>query len=772
MRISRATGLLATASVGLLTAGLLTSPASAVQPSEAQPDQVRRVTIESVTPAANGGSYLRMQRTINGVPLLGGDIAVQLGANGRVKARLSKDTTDQSVDMTARISAQQAAAIALQATARETHVGSAALTASTPEQWIYDPRIFDAPGIPQARLVWQVEVTSPTHPDVRQLVLVGAATGDIALSLNAINSALDRLTCDAAKTSGRSPCTAPLNVAAGERGETDPPSVIDDVNIAHEFTGDAYDFFFRLFNRDSIDGEGMQLLSTVRFRPEGAQDTNYKNAFWNGTQMHYGEGMVAQDVVAHELMHGVTEHRSPLYYYTQSGAINESLSDIFGEYIDLTYPGGNDSDEVRWQIGEDIATVFGFTLRSMKDPTLSQHPDRTGSPFFRPLDEDQGGVHRNSGVGNKFAYLIADGDTFNGQTVRGIGIEKAAQVVYGAMPMLTSAADYQMLAKALRASCATLIGSHGITDDDCAQVHKAILATEMDIEPHNGRVAPAPICAAGKPVALWAEDFEDDTLTWEKTGTESLWFRTGDPTPYDFPADSYAVSGTHNIWGDGPDVLADGSLAMAEPITVPEGKVYLRFAHAFEFQREAGGRWDGGVLEYTTGDTWLDAGPLIVNNGYTGELSGFGSDNPLKGRDAFVEASRGYITTRLDLSSLAGESVRFRFRIATNSSVGSAGWFIDDMHMYACPQAPRIRALESTRRSIAVAANVPNAAGAPVTDVEYRLNSGTWRSTGQTTGNFTIAGLRPGRSYWVEVRTINGTGRSAASDAVRKSTRT
>ena len=745
---------------------MLTTPAVA----ESQPDQVRRVTIESVTPATNGGSYLRLQRTINGIPILGGDIAMQVGANGRVRARIAKDISDESVDMTARISADQASAIALGATARETGVPVSELTASTPEQWIYDPRILDAPGIPIARLVWQVEVTSPSHPDVRQLVLVGASTGDIALSLDAITSALDRLTCDAAKTSNRSPCSAPLDVAAGERGENDPVSAIDDVNLAHEFTGDAYDFFFQHFGRDSIDGEGMQLLSTVRFRPEGMQDTNYKNAFWNGSQMHYGEGMVAQDVVAHELMHGVTEHRSPLFYYTQSGAINESLSDIFGEFIDLSYPGGNDSDEVRWQVGEDIAPVFGFTLRSMKEPTLSQHPDRTGSPFFRALDDDRGGVHRNSGVGNKFAYLIADGDTFNGQTVRGLGIDKAAQIIYGAMPLLTSAADYQLFAKALRASCATLVGTHDITSDDCAEVDKAILATEMDIEPHNGRVPAAPICTAGRPVAIWADDFEDDTLAWEKSGTESLWFRTDDTPPFDYTVESYAVSGTHNLWGYGPDILADGSIAMAEPISVPQGQVYLRFAHAFEFQREAGGRWDGGVLEYTTDDTWLDAGPLIVNNGYTGELSGVGSDNPLRGRQAFVEASRGYITTRLDLSSLAGESVRFRFRIATNSSVGSTGWYVDDMRMYACPQAPRIRAVTSTRRSISVTANVPNVSGAPVTDVEFRLNGRAWHSTGQTTGSFTIDGLRPGRAFSVQVRTINGTGRSGPSQEVRTAT--
>lgn len=757
---------------------------SALSPRAAGHD----VSVESTVPSVRGGSTIRLQRTINGVPLLGGDIAVDLTRDGRVRAASGKDTLDTDIDTTPSVTAADATRIAAAEVAAEKGITSKALRTTRPELWVYDPGIFEAPGVPQARAVWQVIVTSDRRPDVRELVLVDAKRGSITLSLDMVAHALERLTCDAQQSADRSPCTAPLDVARGERGETDPVSAIEDVNLAHDYTGDTYDFFYRTLGRDSIDDSGMPLLSTVRYRPDYALDHPYRNAFWNGVQMTYGEGIVAQDVVAHELMHGVTEHRSPLFYYTQSGAINESLSDIFGEFVDLLYPGGNDDTEVRWQMGEDLIEEFGFTLRSLKDPTLSQHPDRTGSPFFRIFEDDRGGVHRNSGVSNKFAYLLTDGDTFHGQTVRGIGIEKTAHIVYGSMALLTSAADFQMLAGALRASCATLLGTQGITADDCAQVDAAILATEMDTEPVNGRVAAAPICgiddtdraSRATPRALWSEGFEDDTLAWDRTvevtdGPEddgSLWYRTGETIVDDWTMDSYAVEGTHNMAIVPQAYRFDSSLEMQSPITIPRGQTYLRFAHAFEFQRDAGGRWDGAVLEFSADSgPWTDAGPLIVDNGYTGPLSGYASDNPLKGRDAFVDSSHGYITTRVDLSSLSGSQVRFRFRFATNSSVMSFGWFIDDLRVYACPATPTIDRVQAERRSVTVRSTLRGSEAAPVTDVEYRLRGGEWRSTGSTGSRFTITGLRPGRTYAVQVRTVTDGGISAPSAVVSARTR-
>ena len=108
---------------------------------------------------------------------------------------------------------------------------------------------------------------------------------------------------------------------------------------------------------------------------------------------------------------------------------------------------------------------------------------------------------------------------------------------------------------------------------------------------------------------------------------------------------------------------------------------FLHFAHAFDFQ---GPNLDGGVLEYSTngGASWTDAAPLIDFNGYRGTI-GAGS-NPLAGRAAFVESSHGYISTRANLASLAGQSVRFRWRMGLDASTSMWGWWLDDVRIYTC----------------------------------------------------------------------------------------
>jgi len=125
---------------------------------------------------------------------------------------------------------------------------------------------------------------------------------------------------------------------------------------------------------------------------------------------------------------------------------------------------------------------------------------------------------------------------------------------------------------------------------------------------------------------------------------------------------------------------------MTSSVALPGGSTpYMRFNHAYRFEADSAGNYDGGVVEYSTngGATWIDAGPLFINNGYNGTLDNtFG--NPLGGRQAFGDASFGYTSSRLNLSSLAGQSVRFRFHIGTDSSGLELGWWIDDVRIYTC----------------------------------------------------------------------------------------
>ncbi|WP_282019800.1 M4 family metallopeptidase [Planomicrobium okeanokoites] len=196
---------------------------------------------------------------------------------------------------------------------------------------------------------------------------------------------------------------------------------------AHAYAGQTYDYFQNVHNRNSYDGNGAQLVSTVHY------GRSYNNAFWSGSQMVYGDGDGSQfiplsgalDVIAHELTHAVTDTTADLIYQNESGAINESMSDIFGTLVEYHF--NNNPD---WQVGEDIYTpnVAGDALRSMEDPTLSGDPDHYSKRYTGT--GDYGGVHINSGISNKAAYLLANGGTHYGVSVNAIGNDKAGDIYY------------------------------------------------------------------------------------------------------------------------------------------------------------------------------------------------------------------------------------------------------------------------------------------------------------------------------------------------------
>ena len=444
---------------------------------------------------------------------------------------------------------------------------------------------------------------------------------------------------------------------------------------AHKYAAGTYNLYKNQYNRNSIDGNGIEIISTVHF------DSGYDNAFWNGYMMIYGDASgwpFADDIVAHELTHGVTQYESNLFYYYQSGAINESFSDLWGEYYDQTNNQGNDTAGVKWLIGENI-TGLG-AIRSMKNPPAFGDPDKMSSPYYYEGASDNGGVHWNSGVNNKAVYLMVDGGTFNGRTVSALGWEKTAAIYYEVNTnLLVSGADYSDLYFALQQACTNLIGQHGITSGDCTEVKDALNAVQMNGQPSPNYNTEASYCPGGG--VPFTYTFTDDL----EFGTENWTFTNGASTrwQYDFPYGQYAKSGEHFLYAnDYPAAITDAR-AQLDPIVIPP-KAFMRFAHAYDFEADSV-YWDGGVLEYSTngGSTWVDARPLIQSNGYDGTIYG-NWNNPLKGRKAFVGASHGYVSTRVDLSSLAGQTVSFRWRMGLDNIGYAWGWWIDDVEVYRC----------------------------------------------------------------------------------------
>ncbi|KAL3798885.1 hypothetical protein ACHAW5_004125 [Stephanodiscus triporus] len=189
------------------------------------------------------------------------------------------------------------------------------------------------------------------------------------------------------------------------------------INDAHNYAIDTYNYYKTKFGRDSINGAGMTLVSRVHY------DVNYNNAFWDGSQMTYGDGdgvtfsPLSQDldVVAHELTHGITEWESGLIYSGESGALNEAMSDIFAALVEKWKgqsddPTNNHINDSVWKVGENIYTpsTAGDAMRYMFDPQkqasgYDYYPDRYKGTA------DNGGVHWNSGIANLAAYLMVAG---------------------------------------------------------------------------------------------------------------------------------------------------------------------------------------------------------------------------------------------------------------------------------------------------------------------------------------------------------------------------
>lgn len=199
---------------------------------------------------------------------------------------------------------------------------------------------------------------------------------------------------------------------------------------AHTYAGVVFDYYKKVHARNAIDGAGGAMLSTAHYGQA------YENAFWDGTGMSYGDGAelfkplsAGLDVVAHEFTHGVTEATSALVYQGQSGALNESVSDIFGVFIEHSL---KPDDTKNWIMGESIAKT-STGLRDFKNPANGQQPGNMKQ--YVNTQQDNGGVHINSGIPNNAAYLMTMGGTnpTSGTAVKfGIGWEKSEKIWYRA----------------------------------------------------------------------------------------------------------------------------------------------------------------------------------------------------------------------------------------------------------------------------------------------------------------------------------------------------
>ncbi len=256
------------------------------------------------------------------------------------------------------------------------------------------------------------------------------------------------------------------------RGEGDAATGDKAVDEAYDGSGATYDLFRDVYERNSIDGSGLRLDSTVHYQK------GYDNAFWNGQQMVYGDGdedlpeaerlfnrfTISVDIIGHELTHGVTQYEAKLIYFDQPGALNESMSDVFGSLVRQRML-NQTADQADWIIGKGLFTpnVNGQGLRSMAapgtaydDPVLGKDPQPAHMRDYKNVPYDNGGVHINSGIPNHAFYRAA-------RAIGGFAWEKAGRIWYVALrDKLGARSDFQAAANLSFQTAGELFGAGGL----------------------------------------------------------------------------------------------------------------------------------------------------------------------------------------------------------------------------------------------------------------------------------------------------------------------
>jgi Zn-dependent metalloprotease len=252
------------------------------------------------------------------------------------------------------------------------------------------------------------------------------------------------------------------------RDEGQPATQDRAVNEAYDGLGATYDFYSKVLSRNSIDDRGLRLVATVHF------GDSFNNAFWNGKQMVFGDGdgevfvgfTRSLDVIGHELTHGVTEFTAALEYHKQPGALNESISDVFGSLV-KQFARKQDVKQADWLIGADILApgINGVALRSMKDPGSAfddpmlggRDPQPKEMSGFVELPDDEfndfGGVHINSGIPNRAFYLVAS-------ALGGYAWEQAGLIWYRSLLQLWETAQFADCANVTTQVAGTLFGTN------------------------------------------------------------------------------------------------------------------------------------------------------------------------------------------------------------------------------------------------------------------------------------------------------------------------
>ncbi len=709
---------------------------------------------------AAGGEHAVMRQTHEELPVFGGELRAHFDSSGELYAANGYFMAGIKINTTPRLNEQQAADIAIRTVddgaarfakqpggARERNYRAGApntdLTAVAKTLMVFRAGLLrGTPG--KDHLAWEVEVINSDRT-VREFVYVDAHNGRVIDQITGIHDALQRRVSESSLAnvvwdeSNGDPDPIPAGWAGGTAQQ------VLDWNNEIDGAKETYNLFASMsagtyLSYDAADAA----MHTVNNDP----GISCPNANWNGVSTNYCSDVTGDDTVAHEWGHAYTEYTSGLIYQWQSGALNESYSDIWGEVVDLLNGRGTDDapgsmrtagncsifgqgvpsvdNSYRWLSGEDDP-AFGGAIRDMWEPTCYGDPGKVTDSEYFCSTADSGGVHFNSGIPNHAFALLVDGGDYNGVMVNAIGLTKASHIHWGAQNLLTPASDFVDHADALEAACSSLMGvdlpvlstsatnaglsGEVITGADCAAVSAAIAAVEFrtpptacGFEPILSADAPLLCENTGTLQTTLYEDFEGGSLPAGWTvGSRDV----ANPATFDTP--DWAVVGNLPAGANGlfaafvPDLVIGncvdddetGALFLDSPsMVLPAGGV-PRVAFDHSVATELG--WDGGNLKVSVnGGAWTVVPTSSYSfNAYNSTLNtaGAGNTNPLAGEPAFTGTDGGsnsgsFGQSQVNLLGLAfpGDTVQLRFEMGVDGCNGVVGWYVDDVRAYSCSE--------------------------------------------------------------------------------------
>ncbi len=697
--------LLVVFSIGLIIFGLISNEAGASNPifvkgSQDELDRAKQISLEILRNQASlraigdvndfevqkveidelKMAHTRVRQTVNKIPVWEGEAIVHLKSDGELAVITDELKENIAVNTEPNFSKKEASDMAL-----EMYRGKAKVTDDSQiDLYIYR-------GGDRDHLVYRIEtprLDGSEHTSA-PVIFIDAQTGEKVFEYNNLQTGsgsslysgtvtIDTSSSgstfymeDLTRRMGTFNMNNTGNTSTGTGGTQSRYSGTDDVWSAtaeragvdaHYGAAKTYDYYKNVHGRNGINGSngpgttaaaansGISLVtSRVHF------GSNYNNAFWYQNKMTYGDGngssftpLTTLDIAGHEMTHGVTQYSANLTYANESGAMNESMSDVFGSMVELYARGGSPTADT-WKIGEQAYTpnTAGDALRYMDNPHLAGNGGYTSNDDPDHYSErytgtaDSGGVHINSGIGNHAFYLAVDGGThhLSGVTVTGIGPTDAARIWYRALTVyMTSGTNFSGSRTAMLNAATDLFGSSSAQYNTIATTWCAVGVGSC---PSGGTPTPTPTATPTPGANLLVNGgFESSISPWVMSGTGALYIANGS-SPHG--GTGYIYFGTaNNRTGQTYQTVtipsnATGTLSFWLNVTSAETTTTTQYDRLFVEVRNTSGT--------------LLATPATYSN-----LNK-------------VSSATNYTLRTLNLAAYKGQTVRIQFRATTDSSL-------------------------------------------------------------------------------------------------------